>query len=420
MSRVAIIGLGKLGCPLAAVFASRDHKVIGVDLNSGTVEMVNKGIAPVNETGLQDLMRAYPFTATTSHAEAVKNTDTAFIIVPTPSDDDGRFNNRYVLEAIESLGEALKGKKRYYNVVICSTVMPGSCGLEIRQALEKASDRYVGHTLGLCYSPEFIALGSVIHDILNPDMVLVGESDSTCGAKLARLMRTLSKAPIKRMTLSNAEIAKISLNAYVTMKISFANVLAEICEQIPAADAHVVADAIGSDSRVGRKYLTPGAAYGGPCFPRDTAAFSAFARGHHGFSVLAEATQMVNEHQIGRVMEIIRSCCTDNSVAVLGLAYKPGTDITEESFGMALAERLKEENYRVSEHDPAVQRNKPVALSLALNGVSVAVVATPWPMYRDLVPDALTDRPGLVIIDLWNITNRGPWDDTQIYRAGVG
>lgn len=420
MSRVAVVGLGKLGCPLAAVFASKGHKVVGVDLNEGTVETVNRGLAPVLEPGLQEMMRAHPFAATTNHEEAVKQTDTAFIIVPTPSDDDGRFSNRYIIDAITSIGEALNGKRRYYNIVVCSTVMPGSCGLEIRMALEKAADRYIGATLGLCYSPEFIALGSVIHDIQHPDIVLIGQADKECGAKLARIMRTISDAPIKRMTLTNAEIAKISLNAYVTMKISFANVLAEICETIPAADAHVVTDAIGSDSRVGRKYLTPGAAYGGPCFPRDTRAFTAFAQEHHGFSVLAEATQKVNEHQLERVMDIIKSCASDNSVAVLGLAYKPGTDVTEAAFGTILAERLKAESYRVATHDPTVPTTTPINLGSLLNSVSTAVITTPCDEYKNLVPDLLTDRPGLVIIDLWDVTKRGPWDETQVYRAGVG
>lgn len=419
MSRIAVIGLGKLGCPLAGVLSSKGHKVVGVDLNEGTVELVNRKLAPVQETGLQDLLHAHPFYATTDYSEAVQKTDTAFIIVPTPSNDDGSFSNRYVLEAIESLAVALRGRRRYYNVVVCSTVMPGSCGLEIRQALERTSERYIGDTLGLCYSPEFIALGSVIEDIQHPDMVLIGQAELQCGGKLARIMRTLSDAPIKRMTLTNAEIAKIALNTYVTMKISFANVLAEICETIPAADAHVVADAIGADRRVGRAYLTPGTAYGGPCFPRDTRAFKSFAAAHGGLSVLAEATQHVNEHQLDRVMRMIRSCETDNAVAVLGTTYKPGTEITEESFGFLLANRLREDKYRVVVHDPS-RNDKPSSVAFLLNSVSVAVIATPWPVYKNLVPDVLTDRPGLIIIDLWDITKRGPWDDTQIWRAGVG
>lgn len=422
MSRIAVVGLGKLGGPLAAVLSSKGHKVMGMDLSAETVKKINSRITPVEETDFPALLRAHPFPATTSYDEAVSASDTAFIIVPTPSKEEGQFSNEYVLQAMRGLGEALQWRKRYYNVVICSTVMPGSCAGEIQAELERASGRQVGQTLGLCYSPEFIAIGSVIHDIQHPDIVLVGQSDQKCGEKLARIMRTLSDAPIKKMSLVNAEISKISLNAYVTMKISFSNVLAEICETIPDADAHVVVNAIGTDRRVGRAYLTPGVAYGGPCFPRDTAAFAHFALVNGGSSILADATFSVNQRQVDRVMRLVKGCATGNTIAVLGRSYKPHTGLTEESFSVALIERLRSESYRVETHDPQApeDQNGISSSGLIAGRASVVIIATPWPVYAKLVPKVLEDNPGLVILDLWSITPRGPWDETQVLRGGVG
>ena len=175
------------------------------------------------------------------------------------------------------IGEALRTKSGYHLVVVTSTVMPGSTGGELQKALEHASGRKVGPELGLCYNPEFIALGSVVRDMLHPDLILIGESDAKAGQMLAELyMRSTNNSPpIYRMNFVNAELSKISINTYVTTKISYANMLAELCDHLDGADAEVVAKTIGDDSRIGRKYLTGAIGYGGPCFPRDNRAFAA-------------------------------------------------------------------------------------------------------------------------------------------------
>src|SRR5919201_1334453 len=158
--RVAVVGLGKLGAPLAAVLASKGNDVLGVDVNENAVELVNNGRAPVDEPGLQDLITSSRdrLTATTEIAAAA-DTEASILLVPTPSNDRGAFSNDYLLAAIEAIGRALADRSHYHVVVVGSTVMPGSCDGEIRATLERASDRVVGETVGLCYSPEFIALG---------------------------------------------------------------------------------------------------------------------------------------------------------------------------------------------------------------------------------------------------------------------
>jgi hypothetical protein len=212
--KISVLGLGKLGAPLAAVLASKRFDVVGVDLSQTAVEALNARKAPVEEPRLQELIDAHGarLKATTNVDEAVAATDVTFVIVPTPSDATGRFSNAAVLSAMKSIGLALRRKDTYHIVVITSTVMPGSTGGEIQQALEQHAGRRVGSQLGLCYNPEFIALGSVIRDFLNPDFLLIGESDQRAGDVLSDLYRQVcdNDAPIARMNFVNAELAKIA------------------------------------------------------------------------------------------------------------------------------------------------------------------------------------------------------------------
>ena len=261
---------------MLAGMASRGFDVIGVDITESAVRAVNEGHAPVQETGLEDMISAHrdKVRATTSHEEAVLGSDISFVIVPTPSDSRGAFELQYAKYAFEQLGKALAKKDSYHVIVLTSTVLPGATRHGLLPVLEATSGKKCGKDFGLCYGPEFIALGSVIHDFLNPDFYLVGEFDERSGDVLEEVNRRICvKEPVvHRMSIENAEIAKIALNSYVTMKISFANTLADLCERIPGGDVDVVSDAIGSDTRIGRKYLTGGLGFGGPCFPRDNVA----------------------------------------------------------------------------------------------------------------------------------------------------
>ena len=180
--------------------------------------------------------------------------------------------------------------------MLTSTVLPGATRYGLLPILERHSGRKAGAGFGLCYSPEFIALGSVIRDFLKPDFLLVGELDGESGAHLEACYREIMPptTPVRRMTLENAELAKISVNAYVTTKITFANMLAEMCARIPGGDVDVVSDALGLDTRIGRKYLTGGLGFGGPCFPRDNVALSFIAGAIGAQSELSVATDRLN------------------------------------------------------------------------------------------------------------------------------
>ncbi|MBV9521059.1 MAG: UDP-glucose/GDP-mannose dehydrogenase family protein [Hyphomicrobiales bacterium] len=435
--RISVIGLGKLGAPMAAVLASKGFDVIGLDLNDKFVAAINKGLAPVQEPRLQECIDKgrSRLRATHSFEEAVLNSDITFIIVPTPSDKDRFFSNKYVLAAIRSIGQVLRAKNGRHVVVITSTVMPGSTGGEIQRELEEASGRKVGAEIGLAYNPEFIALGTVIRDMLRPDFILIGESDDSTGALIESIYkRSCDNDPlIRRMNFVNAELTKISVNTYVTTKISYANMLAEMCDHLPGADVDVVSVAVGSDTRVGSKYIKGAIGYGGPCFPRDNKAFAALGRKLGVRCDLAEATDLINDHQIERLVGAVQAHASPGAkVAVLGLSYKPDTQVVEESQGVALAGKLSEEGYVVNVYDPLAMEGAETVLSDrvifandasdALEDVQVAVLTTPWPQFKE--PRLWARRPPearLIIIDPWRVVEgSGLPASVSLVRMGYG
>ena len=309
MSAISVFGIGKLGFPIVACLAYRGYRVIGVDVDPKIVAGVNKRSPLIYEPGLAELLREPgDLSATSDYRYAIENTDMTFIVVPTPSQEDGSFSTSYVEAVGEQIAIGLRGKSSFQVVVLTSTVLPGITEGVVRPLLEKTSGKKCGVDFGLCYSPEFIALGSVIRDFMNPDVILIGESDPKSGELLSEVYHRVceNNPPVVRTTLYNAELAKISLNAFVTMKISFANTLAELCERIPGGDVEAVSRVLGFDSRIGRKYLSGALAYGGPCFPRDNRAFTAFAKRVGCRARLSEATDAENEHQNERIVELVK------------------------------------------------------------------------------------------------------------------
>jgi UDPglucose 6-dehydrogenase len=432
--RIAVVGLGKLGAPLAAVLASKGNDVVGIDVNPEAVRLVNEGRAPVDEPGLQELVSvSHERLSATTDLAAAADAEVAILLVPTPSDERGAFSNEYVLAAVDEVGRGLAARDDYHVVVVASTVMPGSCDAEIRAALESAAGRRVGETLGLCYSPEFIALGNVIRDMLEPDMVLIGESDARAGDVLERLYGGVveNDPPFRRMSLVNAELTKIAVNTYVTMKISYANTLADMCERLPGADVEQVTDALGLDTRIGGKYLRGALSYGGPCFPRDNKAFGVLARDIGAEPLLAEATDAVNVAQTDRLARVVQSRLkAGNAVGILGLAYKPDTGVVEESPGLALAQLLGNAGYEVRVYDPVATEAGVRALDGLAQGCSsaaellaqsdVTVITTPWPEFAELPLEAL-EREGkrTVVIDCWRLLPEDASNEAvEIVRLG--
>lgn len=421
--KVQVIGLGKLGCPLAAVLASKGHEVIGVDASPVVVNLVNDRVAPVAEPGLEELLRQYPFHAVETDliGWATARADATFVIVPTPTDETGGFSNDYVIDVVRAVGKGLMKRSggRYHLLVVCSTVLPGSME-EIIDAFTDTSACHVGRDVGVCYSPEFIAIGSVIQDMLQPDMVLVGESDKKAGEMLAAFWATITDSPVVRLNLINAEVAKIAVNAYVTMKISFANTLAELCERYPGADATAVADAIGLDSRIGRRYLRPAGPFGGPCFPRDSEAIVGVGKKMGVPMPLVEATKETNDYQARRLAQrALLNLKPTDTFGVAGLSFKPGTPIIERSLGIDVARDLAERGISVAVHDPMAMDEArkllgdTVIFSPTVPDTDVLLIATAWDEYRGLTP-----RKGQLIMDCWGVAKEARGG--TVWRVGKG
>lgn len=429
-SKISVFGLGKLGAVLAALHAKNGHQIIGVDLNDNFVKAINEGKSPHVEPMLQELITESKanLSATTDPEAAVLNTDSSYLIVPTPSDENGIFTNKYIISVMHEIGRALRKKDSYHLVVINSTVMPGSCDGEIKAALESASGRKIGDTLGLVYSPEFIALGSVVKDMKFPDLVLIGQSDEKAGAIAERIAKSVIKSSpeIHKMTLVNAEIVKIAINTFVTTKISFANMLSEICDQLPNADVDVVTSAVGSDTRVGKKYLKGALGYGGPCFPRDNIALTRLAMQlGAGFDV-PEATDATNKRQVKRVANLVKHLGLDSKkIAILGMSYKPDTPVVDESQGIMIANLLVSMGISVSVNDPLALENARKMLDHEINIVEdladtilnaeVLIITTPWSQYKEVDPRLLRQK---TVIDCWRIYDQKNFPDCRIIYPG--
>jgi len=437
MKGISVIGLGKLGLCIAACFADKGFKVTGVDIDIDKIAQINKGISPIEETDLAQLVKKARrnLKATGDCEEAVLNSDISFVVVATPSLADGSFSNEYLEKTLHKIGDALKKKKGYHVVVVTSTVMPQTVEKVAKFILEKNSGKKCGQDFGLAYNPEFIALGSVIHDFLNPDFILIGELNKKDGDILEEVYKKTceNKPRFARMSALNAEIAKITLNCYITTKITFANSLASICENVQGADAFTITQALGMDSRIGSKYLKPGLGYGGPCFPRDNVAFAAFARRLEMPAKLAEMVDEVNRDQVlrvvNRIKEILNSLSKDKKnahIGVLGLSYKPNTPIVEDSQALSIVQVLASEGYKVSVFDPQAMENARGVLGNSvryakdkedcLSKADLGMICVPWEEFRKI--DFKKISKNITFLDCWRILDAGK--GIKIHYLGVG
>ena len=420
LMKVSVFGIGKLGISFGAGLASEGHSVVGVDVNENLVESVNEGIAPFPEPGLQEHIDEYgdQLRATTDYSDAVQNSSVSVIFVPTPSQDDGSFDNRFVEDVLEGIATELREKDEYHLVVLSSTVSPGSMR-EFEALVEERSGKTCGEDLGLCYNPSFIAQGTIIRDFLNPEILLIGESDEEAGDRLIDFWNTIlgTDPVVSRMNYINAEMAKITFNVFSTMKISFANQMAMLCGQHDGANVDTVMDAIKHDERVGgKKLFTGGLGYGGPCLPRDNGAFREFAD-LPSFLDIEERTDGLNDALPGIIEDVAEELASkDTTFGVLGLTYKPGTHITRESQALEIAHNLAAEGYEVLTYDPMAGERNCESVDEVLNDADVILSLTPWPEFEDLTRDQLADKK---VFDAWRIHADELSDKDDYYAFGV-
>jgi UDPglucose 6-dehydrogenase len=369
MSKISFIGLGKLGLPLATCLAKNGHSVIGIDVNESFVNDLNKNSAPFYETDLQkniDLAKDKIFYSL--DYDLVKDTDATIILVNTPSNKkDGSFSNLYIEKALEESCKRIKNKASYHLFVISSTVMPGSIQDSFIPLIESTTGWQLNKQYGICYIPDFVALGTIIKDFENPELVVLGQSDQKAGDKALDIYSKVfvNNPPIKRMSLIEAEIAKISLNAFICTKISFSNFLTRVCEKHLNVNVDNITDAIGIDKRISPYYFKGGLSFGGTCFPRDTWAFMKMSEKLGLKAYHIEAAEKINQeqdrHLLDKVLKVVLDNKLPNEISILGLGFKNNTPVINESASIKLIEKLLNMNYKIHVYDPvgeAVQNTK--------------------------------------------------------------
>jgi UDPglucose 6-dehydrogenase len=419
LKMITVIGLGKLGMCLASVLASKNYKVIGYDNNQYTINGLNDKKLPIVEAGLNELTnncwQNLKFVHEDGLNESIKTSDVIFIIVPTPSDEDGKFSNKYITDILERTAIRLSEKSEFTTIVITSTIMPGSCTDEFIPLLEELSGKKNGVDFGLVYNPTFIAIGSVINDLLKPGVILIGSADQKSMQVVCDVHKTIceNQPHIATMNHINAEISKLTLNCYITSKISFVNELSMICEKVDGSDASIITKAIGADKRVGNGCFGVGLGFGGPCFPRDNAAFRHFALRYGCRPLINEVTPIVNDNVVGRVIKLITGNIQSGIVAVFGLSYKPGTYLVDCSQSIDIINKLLDKGYKIRVHDPAAIDAARLILkdrveyhsdqySCAL-GVNVILILVNWDEYKDLNWEEIGNKSsnGAILFDAW-------------------
>jgi UDPglucose 6-dehydrogenase len=352
-----VMGLGKLGLPLATVIAEQGYSVYGYDKSKSLIESLQDNCFVTTEPGLTELLNNDPLDLKFDSQipfEVANKLDVIFIVVPTPSLFNGEFSNEYLIDAINYLGPKLRFKTTRTVICIVSTVMPGSCDGELRERIEFVCDQKLGDKIGLCYHPEFIALGSVIKNLKFPDFHLIGRSQTWVTDVVRPVFKAITKnnPPFKEMNLLEAELVKISINNYVTMKITFANSIMLLSQKLSNCDIHTITSAIGLDSRIGSKYLTAGVPFGGPCFPRDTRAMQKIFKDMNIANSFSKVTSQINnDFSDFLVLKILDLCKKSDRIGILGVSYKSGTPVIEESPGVYIAQQLTSSGKKVYYYD---------------------------------------------------------------------
>jgi UDPglucose 6-dehydrogenase len=355
-TKPCVVGLGKLGLPLAAVLASTGFQTKGIDKNENLIKIISERKYQSPEPELELLLETHSDNLSfTNKFEEVSDCSIFFIIVPTPSKVDGSFDNSYLILAISELLRCWENSEGEKTIVIVSTVMPGSCNQVFIPMIRRwEADHGNKLNVALLYSPEFIALGSVVYNLRNPDMTLIGSDHPEDTKVFLEVMKKVTNGKPKNqiLSLTEAEIVKLMVNCFVTMKISFANFIGELTSVIPDTNKYQISEALGMDSRIGGKYLRPGFGFAGPCFPRDNKALIALAKHFNLNPSLALATDEVNDRQPEQVFsQIISKNPGAKRIGIAGISYKPDTIVTDESQTLKLAALIESKGLEVNLYD---------------------------------------------------------------------
>ncbi len=430
---IAVIGTGYVGLVTGTCFAETGNQVVCVDNNVAKVEALRAGKIPIYEPGLDVLFERNAKEGrlhfTTNLKEAVDKSTILFLALPTPPDEDGSADLSYVLGVARQLAELIGD----YRVVVNKSTVPVGTAEKVAAIL---GERLSPDMFDVVSNPEFLREGVAVEDFLKPDRVVVGTSSE----RARRLMRLLYEPfvrqgnPIYFMDERSAEMTKYAANAYLATRISFMNEVANLCERV-GANVDMVRIGIGSDSRIGKRFLFPGIGYGGSCFPKDVKALAHIAEAHgYEFRIL-KAVMNTNERQksilTNRVRRFFNGQLQGLTMALWGLAFKPNTDDIREAPALAMAEELLQEGVRLQVFDPEAMDNVRAqygdrlvyasSMYEALDGADCLLIATEWGEFR--MPDFEQMKTRLrapVVFDGRNVYDLDMMKQHGFYYASVG
>src|SRR5271156_127619 len=390
--KLAIIGTGSVGLVTGTCFAEVGHHVICVDNDAAKVKMLQAGGIPIYEPGLEELVKKnvaagrLEFTAST--AEGVRNSDVIFIAVPTPPQPDGSVDLSY----IERVARDIAGALTAYKIVVDKSTVPVKTGEKVSETIKRYCKTQV--EFDVVSNPEFLREGFAVGDLMKPDRVVIGVGSQRPAAAMKEIY-TPFNAPIIITDINSAELIKHAANSFLALKISYINAIATVCE---AAGANVqeVAQGIGLDERIGRRFLNAGIGFGGSCFPKDLSAFIKIAEQiGYDFKLLKEE-QNINAGQMDRFVKKITDTLwvlKDKKIGVLGLAFKQNTDDVRSSPAIELCQRLLKEGATLRVHDPKAM-DKALAMlpnvtyvddmNAVAEGCDALVIATEWEQFKKL------------------------------------
>ena len=348
---ISFVGLGKLGLPLACCLTQSGNKVLGVDKNEYILNTLSEGRLPFYEPGLDKIFFHVNFIGfTDSYQRAIDETDATIILVNTQLGDNG-YSSEFVEDVLTDLAMNLrKSVKEKHLIVLSSTVLPGTIKKLIK-LVEKISKRKYGEGFGFSYVPDFVKLGNVIEDFKNPEFFLVGANNMEDIVDTQSIWYRFHEndPPKKILTLEEAEIAKVALNAYIVNKITFANFLGQLCEGIENVNVHNITKTIGLDKRISPYFFGYGTPYGGTCFPRDTSAFIKFAKDRKKTAKNLIFAEEVNEMVYKSILDKVK---VYKKVGVLGISFKPNSPVVIGSPSARLIKNLLELGIEVNGYDP--------------------------------------------------------------------
>ncbi|MFZ2782529.1 MAG: UDP-glucose/GDP-mannose dehydrogenase family protein [Rectinemataceae bacterium] len=439
MGSIAVIGTGYVGLVSGACLADFGNTVTCVDVDEKKIERLHAGEIPIFEPGLSDVVArnvaAKRLTFTTDSAKAIQDSEVIFIAVGTPPSDDGSADLRYVEEAARTIGRTIGS----YRVVVDKSTVPIGTGRLVKKwVAEELDARALSHEFDVVSNPEFLREGSAVYDFMHPDRVVLGIESDKAREAMRAIYRVLylNETPFIETNLESAEMIKYASNAFLAVKITFINEIANLCEKV-GADVKAVATAMGKDGRIGAKFLHAGPGYGGSCFPKDTKALADIARKNKSPLKVVEATILANEAQKLRMVDKIEEALGSlkgKKLAVLGLAFKPNTDDMREAPALAILAALVSGGARIKAYDPEAMEEASWRLQAiddhvtycageydTMKDADALVILTEWNQFRNLdlaKVKRLLKTP--VLFDFRNIYDRAQAEALGFAYIGVG